>query len=101
MLLYRPQTKFANVMFSQVSVHTGGGGACVYGKGGGAYVAGETATAADGTHPTGMRLRHTFCLIKSHTHVWTNKCRQIISLKMVYLNICGMVVQLPGRRFPW
>ena len=74
MLFYRPQTKFAKVMFSQVSVHTGGGGggvrACVHGKGG-AYVAGETATAAGGTHPTGMRLRHTFCLMLS-SHIRTS-----------------------------
>ena len=34
-------------------------GACVA-KGGGACVAGETATAVDGTHPTGM---HSFFFI--------------------------------------
>ena len=31
-------------------VHRGG----MHGKGEGAYVAGETTSAADGTHPTGM-----------------------------------------------
>ena len=96
---YRPQTKFAKVMFSQVSVCPQGGGhacrggcgrwhawwgvsiagSCMAGRhawqgecawqgacgrgcawqggmhgGGGACMAGETATAADGTHPTGM-----------------------------------------------
>ena len=75
MLLYRPQTKFANVMFSQVSVHTGGGRGVGWGvracMARGAYVAGETATAADGTHPTGMRLRHTFCLMLS-SHIRTS-----------------------------
>ena len=46
------------VMFSQASVilstegHAWQGG--MHGWGGGAYVAGEMATAADGTHPTGM-----------------------------------------------
>ena len=39
--------------------------------GGGAYVAGETATAAGGTHPSGMRLRHTFCLMLS-SHIRTS-----------------------------
>ena len=44
---YRPQTKFAKVMFSQVSV-------CPQGEGVLECVTGETATAASGTHPTGM-----------------------------------------------
>ena len=77
---YRPQTKFAEVLFLQMSVYPQGG---VRGKGrvcgkgvcmakgagmagevcmagahvwqlGGACVAGEMATAAGGTHPTGM-----------------------------------------------
>ena len=90
---YHPQTKFAKVMFSQVSVcmcgkggmHGWGGmagGACVAGGGmcgkgacvargcvaggmhgrevcmaGGTCVAGGTATAAGGTHSTGMHSR--------------------------------------------
>ena len=36
-------------------MHGGGGGFCAWQKGGGrTCVAGETATAADGTHPIGM-----------------------------------------------
>ena len=42
---YRPQRRCGKVMFSQASVilFTGGGEVCP-----------EMATAADGTHPTGM-----------------------------------------------
>ena len=63
---YRPQTKFAKVMFSQVSVCPRREGACMAGGmrgrgmcradgGGGMHGgAGESATAASGTHLTGM-----------------------------------------------
>ena len=82
---FRPHTKFAKVMFSQVSVCPQGSvrgrvGACMArlgrawqggcGRRGacmagghvwheGACVAGETATAVDGTHPTGMHSCYT------------------------------------------
>ena len=66
---YRPQTKFAKVMFLHVSVILstvgvpGPGGGCLVRGGGGAWSQrGEgvwrplgTTTAAGGTHPTGMR----------------------------------------------
>ena len=57
MVIYCPQRKFPKVMFSKVSVCLHGRGG-VHGKGGhawwGACVAGETAIAEGGTHPTGM-----------------------------------------------
>ena len=51
---YRPQTKFAKVMFLHVSVIPSTGG--VPGPGGGCVETPPpgTATAAVGTHPTGM-----------------------------------------------
>ena len=69
--IYHPQTKFAKVMFSQVSVcprggdvakggrHGRGGMGGIHGRGwacvvGGMCMAEETATAAGGMHPTGM-----------------------------------------------
>ena len=50
--IYRPQRSCGKVMFSQASVilFTGGGGM----RGRGMCMAGEMATAADDTHPTGM-----------------------------------------------
>ena len=64
---YRPQTKFAKVMFLHLSVNLFTGGTCLGpGPGGGWGVCVsrhalrqpplplQTATAADGTHPTGM-----------------------------------------------
>ena len=92
---YRPQTKFEKVMFSQVSVCPQGeacvaggvrmgGGACMAGdhawqgdmhrKEGGACMAGGMrdrgacvmATAASGTHPTGMhscKIDHVFIML--------------------------------------
>ena len=68
---YRPQDEVAKVMFSQACVCPRGGGAWSWGvpgprgvptpggvwSRGGAWSwgeGGETATAADGTHPTGM-----------------------------------------------
>ena len=70
MIYYRQQTKFAGVMFLRVSVSrsvhggcllwrgacSGEGGACSRGSapGGGVWRSPVTATAASGTHPTGM-----------------------------------------------
>ena len=57
---YRPQTKLrkGNVVTSVCQEFCPGGGCLegdVHGRGdGGACMAGETATAADGTHPAGM-----------------------------------------------
>ena len=80
---YRPQTKFAKVMFSQVCPSVRGG---VHGRlcawpGGGACMAGETATAAGGTRPTGMHScgRSVACFTKNIIVVglllvnWTTK----------------------------
>ena len=59
---YRPQTKFAKVMFLHLSVsHSVHGGGCPGPGPGGCILTcteadtpQQTATAADGTHPTGM-----------------------------------------------
>ena len=44
----------------------------VHGKGGGASVVGEKATAADGTHPTGM---HSCTL---HVLIWTKNTTETV-----------------------
>ena len=71
---YRPQTKFAKVMFSQVSVCPQGGGhagcswqgACVVGGvAGGGGVAGEMATVVGGMHTTGMHSCFLLCPSRS------------------------------------
>ena len=57
--IYRPQTKFAKVMFLHVSVHGGGGGVSASVHSGAdppcAVHAGRYGQQAGGMHPTGMQ----------------------------------------------
>ena len=66
-IYYRPQHSCGKVMFSQASVILGGGGG--WGGGRAWQEAGETATAADGTHPTRMHS----CLTKTDWSTLTKK----------------------------
>ena len=58
------------------------GGMC--GKGGGAYVAEESATAADGTHPTGMNSCFLFNMPNRNLVYWIVLKRNILDLRKTY-----------------
>ena len=63
---YRPQTKFAKVMFLHVSVILStGGGSASSGEG-----APGTSTAAGGTHPTGMHSCDSFFFTTKRQVQW-------------------------------
>ena len=59
---YRPQTKFAKVMFLQVSVCPQGGGGLH--PGGFSIGGAPSGQCAGGTHPTGMHSCLTICALR-------------------------------------
>ena len=111
--IYRPQTKFAKVMFLHVCVCPQGGGGCLV-PGGGVLGRGGvwsrwrppsptgTATAAGGTHPTGMYS----CYIENHRIITEHQQRAsnhniIVRSNFTHVTWCLLLTLTVDIDQPW